>query len=416
MELFRKEAVEASVLDNAQIFIQTPKAHHAAGLAALAVCIGAGLFIIFANYSRREHVVGHLVPSNGEIRVLSRRSSSVSKIYVHELQHVKKGDALIRLSDEITTNDGGVHASTQRHINLQITEIESSIAATEENLNSEKIQLKTKISSIDAQLNNMRDQITYQLTAVSQKNKTLNKLKPLLKDGYVPEYQVQEIESGLLDSQTQVSALKRQLAEMEQEQREARQRLTSINAESLLKTNELQRERERLEATLTQDQSDLEIIVRAEENSMVSTLLVQQAAAINPGQAILTLVPEPSTIVAEVFIPSSAIGFIHPGTRVALHYAAFPYQKYGVQYASIESISQTPVLPSQVSELLGQAPPPQPLYRAKAKLEHQKIYVEGASKHLNPGMQLDAELLLERRSIASWLFEPVSAFHASVQN
>ncbi|NIK06843.1 membrane fusion protein [Xanthomonas arboricola] len=416
MELFRKEAAEASVLNSGQVVIQTPKAHHVAGLAALAICIGAGLFITFSSYSRREQVAGHLVSSNGEIRVSSRRSSSVSKIYVHELQHVKKGDALVRLSEEITTTDGGVHASTQRHIKTQINQIDSSISATEANLDSEKTQLKTKISSIETQLTNLRDQITYQSTAVSQKNRTLSKLKPLLKDGYVAEYQVQEIESGLLDSQTQVSALKRQLAEMEQGQREARQRLTSINAESLIKTNELQRERERLEATLTQDQSDLEIIVRAEEDSMVSTLLVQQAAAINPGQAILTLVPEPSTIVAEVFIPSSAIGFIHPGTRVALHYAAFPYQKYGVQYASIESISQTPVLPSQVSDLLGQAPPPQPLYRAKAKLENQKIYVEGSSKRLNPGMQLDAELLLERRSIASWLFEPISAFHASVQN
>lgn len=416
MELFRKEAESAHADQFGTVIVSTPKAHFAAGVSATAACLAALVFSFHAHYARREQVSGHLVTDTGESRILARRSATVSEVYVREHQHVRKGDPILRLSSEMHTRGGGVHARVEEDIENQITSVHASVAATEAALISEKHQLRERVKSLLAQASDLRQQIGYQQQAAEQKQRTLTKLRPLLKDGFVAEYQVQDLESALLDTRAQTSGLHRQLEEISQQQRETSRKLTSLETDSELKLNDLRREQARLRTSLAQDQSELELVVRAQSDALVSSVLVQPANYVEPGQPIASLIPTPTTLKAEIFIPSTAIGFVHRGTKVAMHYAAFPYQKYGVQYGVVEQVSETPTQPAQLSALLGQQPPAQPMYRAIASLERQQIVTEGEQRALVPGMQLEAALLLEDRSIIAWLLEPITAFRASIQD
>lgn len=416
MELFRKEAESAHADQFGTVIVSTPKAHFAAGVSATAACLAALVFSFHAHYARREQVSGHLVTDTGESRILARRSATVSEVYVREHQHVRKGDPILRLSSEMHTRGGGVHARVEEDIENQITSVHASVAATEAALISEKHQLRDRVKSLLAQASDLRQQIGYQKQAAEQKQRTLTKLRPLLKDGFVAEYQVQDLESALLDTRAQTSGLHRQLEEISQQQRETSRKLTSLEIDSELKLNDLRREQARLRTSLAQDQSELELVVRAQSDALVSSVLVQPANYVEPGQPIVSLIPTPTTLKAEIFIPSTAIGFVHRGTKVAMHYAAFPYQKYGVQYGVVEQVSETPTQPAQLSALLGQQPPAQPMYRAIASLERQQIVTEGQQRALVPGMQLEAALLLEDRSIIAWLLEPITAFRASIQD
>ncbi|CRD49123.1 HlyD family secretion protein [Stenotrophomonas indicatrix] len=416
MELFRKEAESAHADQFGTVIVSTPKAHFAAGVSATAACLAALVFSFHAHYARREQVSGHLVTDTGESRILARRSATVSEVYVREHQHVRKGDPILRLSSEMHTRGGGVHARVEEDIENQITSVHASVAATEAALISEKHQLRERVKSLLAQASDLRQQIGYQQQAAEQKQRTLTKLRPLLTDGFVAEYQVQDLESALLDTRAQTSGLHRQLEEISQQQRETSRKLTSLEIDSELKLNDLRREQARLRTSLAQDQSELELVVRAQSDALVSSVLVQPANYVEPGQPIVSLIPTPTTLKAEIFIPSTAIGFVHRGTKVAMHYAAFPYQKYGVQYGVVEQVSETPTQPAQLSALLGQQPPAQPMYRAIASLERQQIVTEGQQRALVPGMQLEAALLLEDRSIIAWLLEPITAFRASIQD
>ncbi len=415
MELFRKEAESAHAGQFGVVIVSTPRSHFAAGVGATALCVIALALSFNAHYARREQVSGHLVTDKGESRILARRSATVSEVYVREHQHIRKGDPILRLSSELHYRGGDVHARVEENIEHQITSIDASVAASEATLITEKHQLRERGDSLLAEVSDLRQQIDYQLQAAEQKQRTLTKLRPLLKDGFVAEYQVQDLESALLDTRAQISGLHRQLEEVSQQHREARHRLTSLESESELKLNDLRREQARLRAALAQDQSELELVLRAQSDAIVSSVLVQQSNYVEPGQPIASLIPTPSTLKAEIFIPSTAIGFVHRGTKVAMHYAAFPYQKYGVQYGVIEQVSETPTQPAQLAMLLGQQPPAQPMYRAIASLEKQQIVTAGQQRVLAPGMQLEAALLLEDRSIISWLLEPITAFRASIQ-
>ncbi len=416
MELFRKEAETAHADQFGAVIVSTPKAHFAAGVSATALCLAALVLSFHAHYARREQVSGHLVTDTGESRILARRSATVSEVYVREHQHVRKGDPILRLSSEMHTRGGAVHARVEEDIENQITSVHASVAATEAALISEQHQLRERVKSLLAQASDLRQQIGYQQQAAEQKQRTLTKLRPLLKDGFVAEYQVQDLESALLDTRAQTSGLHRQLEDISQQQRETSHKLTSLEIDSELKLNDLRREQARLRTSLAQDQSELELVVRAQSDALVSSVLVQPENYVEPGQPIASLIPTPTTLKAEIFIPSTAIGFVHRGTKVAMHYAAFPYQKYGVQYGVVEQVSETPTQPAQLSALLGQQPPAQPMYRAIASLERQQIVTDGQQRALVPGMQLEAALLLEDRSIIAWLLEPITAFRASIQD
>jgi membrane fusion protein len=120
--------------------------------------------------------------------------------------------------------------------------------------------------------------------------------------------------------------------------------------------------------------------------------------------------PSGSAVEAQLFLPSSAIGFVNEGDRVLLHTPAFPYQKYGSQSGRVRAISDTALAPAEVASLLGIQPPQQALYRVIVRLDQKFVVTERGHRDFQPGMTVEADLLLERRRFYEWLFEPLLGF------
>jgi membrane fusion protein len=121
----------------------------------------------------------------------------------------------------------------------------------------------------------------------------------------------------------------------------------------------------------------------------------------------MSLMPQGSSLQAQLFVPSSAIGFVHVGTPVVLHYQAFPYQKFGIQRGAVVGVSRSALTPAEIATTLGRQAPPEPLYRIIVALQSQTVKAYGKSEALKPGMLLDADLLLDKRRIFEWIFEPL---------
>jgi membrane fusion protein len=91
---------------------------------------------------------------------------------------------------------------------------------------------------------------------------------------------------------------------------------------------------------------------------------------------------------------------------VQLRYLAYPHQKFGSHRARVIAVSSTPLLPGE----MGFTPPDgtrEPLYRIKAALAAQDIVAYGRSERLQPGMQVEADILLDRRRLIEWIFDPL---------
>ena len=144
--------------------------------------------------------------------------------------------------------------------------------------------------------------------------------------------------------------------------------------------------------------------LRAPKSGVVSGLLVKTGKNVSQGQNLLTILPEHSQMQAVIYVPTSAFGFIEAGQATRLRYHAFPYEKFGVYDGTIKEISNSVILPEETSTpgLIEQ-----PAYRVVVALQEQTVKAYGKATALRAGMMLDADIVIEERSLLRWLFDPV---------
>ena len=93
-----------------------------------------------------------------------------------------------------------------------------------------------------------------------------------------------------------------------------------------------------------------------------------------------------------------------------LRYEAFPHQKFGQYDGVVRSVSRSTVGPA---ELAGDgAPLPgltagEPVYRVTVELAAQTATAYGEPVPLQPGMQLEADVLIETRRLYQWVLDPL---------
>jgi membrane fusion protein len=133
-------------------------------------------------------------------------------------------------------------------------------------------------------------------------------------------------------------------------------------------------------------------------------------------QTILTVLPENSTLEAQLFVPGSAVGFIKLGDKLGLRITAYPYLKFGKVDGTVTELSQTSIsaqeMPSQLSAakqsaLNGNG---EAMFRVKIALSKQTISVYGTHKPMLSGMDVETEIVQERRSLLGWVLEPLYRF------
>ena len=82
-------------------------------------------------------------------------------------------------------------------------------------------------------------------------------------------------------------------------------------------------------------------------------------------------------------------------------------QRFGVGAAKIDSVSRTVLAPDEVA-IPGMAMQ-EPVFRVRATLERSHVDAYGEPIPLQPGMLLSADVVIDRRTLLEWLFDPILA-------
>jgi membrane fusion protein len=120
----------------------------------------------------------------------------------------------------------------------------------------------------------------------------------------------------------------------------------------------------------------------------------------------MEIVPQRSTLHAEIYAPTRAIGFVKPGLEVRLLYDAFPYEKFGSFGGRVTQVSHAVMDPRQIAAPLNLQ---EAVYRLEVIPQAQAVEAYGRKEPLQAGMAVTANIILERRSFLSWLLEPLNA-------
>jgi len=136
--------------------------------------------------------------------------------------------------------------------------------------------------------------------------------------------------------------------------------------------------------------------------SVVKTQVRGAGASVREGDLLAEIACQGEKLQAELMIPQEGLARIRPGQPVKLLYDAFPYQRYGVRRATVRWVSHASGGDSSGS------------FRALADLAEEGVLIEGERRRFEPGMAGRARVIVGKRTLASYAFEPLRQLKESL--
>lgn len=124
-------------------------------------------------------------------------------------------------------------------------------------------------------------------------------------------------------------------------------------------------------------------------------------SVVREAEPLFTLVPLNVPMEAEVTVASKDIGRLSGDETVRIKFDAFPFQKHGTASGSIRMISQDSFAPEEKGQ--GAAP----FYKVRVALNDMNLRAMPENFHFIPGMTLQAEINVGRRTLISYFLYPL---------
>ena len=418
--LFRTESVEhqsRSWLGGIQLVRPVPLAL----LTGLVACtaMATGLFLFQGEYTRKAHVLGVIVPDRGLLRLPSPAVGTVVERRVSEGDPVRAGDVLFVVSVDKSTLKGDAQSAVQGSLDARQRSLQEARAQSQALEREQVAALTRQIEDMRRELQQMDGEAELQQQRLALALKAQARLESLQAENFVSSAHVQTRAEEVLGLRAQAVALARQRTAHQREiaALEALRREKPLQAQSQRGT--IDRDLAELAQESAQSDALQRIVVRAPQTGVVTAVLAAPGDSVSPAAALASLLPEGARMQAELFAPSSAVGFLRPRQAVQLRYQAFPFQKFGHHPGQVLQVSRAPLQAAELASLplatgttsaapdSSARPPGEPLYRITVELDRQTVQAYGVAQPLVAGMQLEADVLLDRRRLIEWIFEPL---------
>lgn len=388
-------------------------------LVASILAVSLLAYVFFGTYARKSHVSGVLAAQGGEINLAAPATGRISQLRVKEGQTVSMGEVLMVLDTDRTTvtlgGAGGVGdtaALVSRQLELRRLALINERSARETQSQVHIRSVQDRLANIDNELAKLDDEVALQVRRRELAERSVKRYEELVASNFVSPIQAQTQQEGLLDQDSRLRALERTRLNLRREKTGliAEQRQASANLSTTMAS--AQRELVSLDQEGTENTARRTSVVVAPSAGVISALAIGLGQSISTGQNLAAIQPQNAPLEALLFAPSRTAGFVATGQEVRLRYAAFPYQKFGLQTGKVAQISQSafaptdlpPALQAQFGRQSNEA-----LYKVTVVIDAQSINTFGDVRPLKAGMALEADIVQDRRTIIEWLLEPMFA-------
>jgi membrane fusion protein len=408
VNIFRREVLQSqqtSWIGEIQLVRPLPLALLTGGIAIAALAVGA--FLAFGEYTRKVSVSGVLVPDRGVIRLVPPQDAVVLERRIAEGASVRAGDVLFVLSLDRAAAGGDTQAAIQRTLAEREKSLRDATKQQQALLGSQLAALDRRQADLQREHASLDAESALLAKRIALAEQAQARLESLRSDNFISAAQVQAKAEELLGLQAQRQAHERQRSAHDREIAVVEAQRRELPLQASARIGELERDRAELAQKNAESEAKRSLIIRAPQDGIVSAVLASPGQAVTAASALASLVPAGSTLQAHLYAPSSAVGFLRAEQPVLLRYHAFAYQKFGHQHGRIERVSLAPLQPAELAGQPWAGNAHEPMYRITVSLERQEMPAYGALQPLAPGMQLDADVPIDRRKLYEWLFEPV---------
>ena len=406
--LFRQEALDYQSATGAGFGAPTgayPKFWSIITFLLSAFVVALLVFLFSVDFARKETVRGRLRVDGSEATLRVERAGTIREVFVSDGDLVEVGDPVARIGSERFMADGGEFSSRAiSDLGEERIRVEQQIESTHQ---------ETQLSTLSA--NRAReDAVRQEREGLQQKRivearllkarQRRDDLASLRERGLVIESMFNEraeavaiLEQSLVQINSQILDAR---FEQERVQTEARRQALGASRE----VSRLEQRLLQIDAEVSQADANASHLVRAPISGRVTALRARTGEAAHPDTPLAIILPQDAKLIAEIYVPSRAIGFVEPGKSVKLLYDAFPYQKFGFARGTIMRVSGAAQLPQEIGIIRQSS---EALYRIEIALPEQTVMAYSQEMGLQAGMELTADIILEERRLYEWLIDPL---------
>ena len=408
MALFRRETEEARA--NAwlgRILLTRPLSFTVLTTVGLAMVIAMGAYFVVGEYTRKARVTGVLAPVHGIVKIVAQQAGVVQRVFVQEGSSVDREDAVLiiadgRIADARQDIGSAIGTRLSERRQALVSQREHALAA----LRSEQALISRRRAALDRELLLLEGELASQGQRATLARQSLERALNLERTGFISTAAVDRERDAALEQEARATATRRARVGLARDAdgTELEAQSAYFRAHAQVAAIDMQL------ASLAQERVERDLQYRTTIASpaagSIAAVLVEPGQAIMAGATVATLIPSDSRLEAHLFAPSRSIGFVRAGQEVVLRFLAYPHQKFGSHTARVVAVTRNPMPPSD----LGFVPADgsrEPLYRIKAELTAQSISAYGREEPLQAGMQVEADIRLDRRRLIEWIFEPL---------
>lgn len=427
------KVVGAFESETAAVILKTsPQREH---IILYAVGIGLTLCLLLAGVVKLDRVVvgvGRTVPVGGSLYISPLDSGIIREVRATPGDIVRKGQVLATLDSTFTEADrtqlqqrfasdtaavarleaeiaGRRYVPARRDAN---SSLQSSIHAQREaELASNLADFNARIRAAEAQVSQFDSDVRQYTQRLQLAEKVEQTYVPLAEKGYVSNLQVlqakdQHTEAArfLADAQHQGTAAKQSLKALKaQRQSYIQRRLAELGAELVNTRNNLDITRQNLQKATRLNEL---ITLNAPADAVVlkvgrvsSGSVAANGAISSQSEPLFTLVPLDAPVEVDMRIDASEIGFVKKGDLVRIKLDAYRFMQHGTARGTIVNISEGSFTVSDDNQVVP------PFVRVRVRIVDAKLVGVPKDFRMLPGMTLQGDILVGRRTILSYLVE-----------
>ncbi|NRD74909.1 HlyD family efflux transporter periplasmic adaptor subunit [Shewanella sp. VB17] len=403
-QIFRTEVIEAMSSRHGEVILIRPISFSLISIFIVIILLVITLFLFFGEYTQATPVKGVLKSRTGDTEIMAYQPGIVEEIYLNEGDFVSQGTSLYKIRTDKQGESGSIN-------NKLISSLKESIALINEKIIYQKELNKFDVEDLISAVRTLKQKAKLAQEEINIKNdykkllaSELSIISKLRDKKQVSQTEYNAKYAQLLEARLVLKSLSRAKLNFLEQAKKTEKSIRNITVQGKSMVVGYQQNLANIQRDLANKESDRFYIITAPNDGIVANVFVRNGTFIEMNKPLMILLPKNHQLVAEIYIPTSAIGQVKIGHKINLRYQAFPFQKFGIFSGTIENISQTLIQPFQaeVSELVEA-----PSYRAIVMLNKQNIDIKNQAIKLQTGMLLDADIVGETRSFFGWIFEPM---------
>ena len=376
-------------------------------LAAFAL-IAAAAFVAFAatfEFARKEQVRGYLTPAGGWSRVTAKSFGVVRSRLANPGDDVLTGDVLL----EISPGDGVRRALTVQDQMLE--EIRGRRAALDERTrliareHEQETALLERAGEADRrELARLEEEIELtQVRARTARRRYLDGVR-LADSGALAQAETLRLEDEMRSRLLALSERRRAADRLRTSLAANAARLARLGISRDLDAAAIREQAHALAMEESRIRGEGAHRVLATRDGTVASVRVEAGDGVQPGQALLDIVPAGSVLLGRLFVPSAAMGFVEPGQEVRVYLDAFPYERHGAQPGRVSAVTATALTQGEATP--GHLPGG-PHYRVDVEFPDGFTLSPAQMQALRPGMTVTADLVRDYGTLVDWIMEPL---------